>query len=517
MLALVLLVEAATVASGSPPAPTLGVHLYSLLLAHPYLTTLACLVALTFLVPFLIDLPHRLPNEPPLVPSYLPYLGSALSFSRNPTAFLTSCRARYGDVFTLHLAGRRMTFLCDPLSYPALFRHRGLVFAQVAGRIAQSVFDQGKASVEDEAVSKAVHSHYVQYLSGEGLEQLTSATDVQLRAWMRQDRERRGGAVEGWHSVPLYRYMTDLAFDAGVKTMFGEGVDTQTLKPLFYAFDAAFPLFVGGAPTFLLSKAKAARLRLNSFLGSLGPHPREAAIIGARRDLFAASPAYRPYDVGATQTGMLWASVANTVPAAFWTVAYLLCDEGAMGRVREEVDRVVPYHPLWEEGEGVRWSRELCAQLKLTDSAVSEALRLSTGSMVLREATAATTLTLASGQTVSLRAGDGISVYPALTHLDARVFAEPQRYRVDRFVDAPTPTLQDQKVPMAFMPFGGGVSLCPGRHWARNEIVMLVALLLQHVEWKVEGTAQVPPMDYSRVGIGVYQPRGELQVSLRYK
>ena len=516
MLSLLLLIEAAAV-SGVRPHASFGAHMFDLLAAHPYLTTLAALVSLYFLIPLLIDLPHRLPHEPPLVPSYLPYLGSALAFSSNPHAFLSSCRATHGDVFTVHLAGRRMTFLCDPLSYAALFRHKGLVFADVAGRIAREVFDQGKASVEDEAVGKAVHSQYVQHLSGEGLETLTSATDVQLRAWMRRDRQRRG---EGWHSVGLYRYMTDLAFEAGVKTMFGEDVDTATLQPLFYQFDAAFPLFVGGVPSFLLSTARAARSRLNAFLGSLSAQPHEAGLMKARRELFTAASTYRQYDIGATQTGMLWASVANTVPAAFWTIAYLLCEEGAMRRVKEEVDRVVPYHPLSKEGGeegGVRWTRELCSQLKLTDSAVSEALRLTTGSMVLREATTATTLTLASGQTVALRPGDGISVYPALTHLDGRVFAEPLQYRVDRFVDAPVHELNGVKVPMAFMPFGGGVSLCPGRHWARNEIVMLVALLLQHVEWRVEGTAKVPSMDYSRVGIGVYQPKGELQLSLRYK
>ena len=59
--------------------------------------------------------------------------------------------------------------------------------------------------------------------------------------------------------------------------------------------------------------------------------------------------------------------------------------------------------------------------------------------------------------------------------------------------------------------------MCPGRHWARNEILVLVAMLVQRCEWVVERGVKVPPMDYTRVGIGVYQPKGDMTVQYRYK
>ena len=514
MLSLLAVIEAAAV-GGLRPAPSFMAPIYNVLCAHPYLTTIASVIILTYLVPFLIDLPHRLPGEPPIVPSWIPFLGHALSFGKNPYAFLSSCRAQYGDIFTVNLAGRRMTFLCDPRSYPALFKHRALVFSVVANRIGQQVFDQSRSSVENEHVAKAVHGHYAKYLTGDALDRLTSSTHAQLRQWMRRDKAARG---QGYAQVGLLKYITDWAFESGLKAMFGEAFDVATLQPLFYAFDRAFPLFVGGAPSFLLRKAKAARARLNKALSTMEVREDEAALMTARRALFT-EQAFADYDVGATQTGILWASVANTVPAAFWTVAHLLCHPEALSAVREEIERVVPYRAL-DADDGTAeggWTREQCAALRLTESAVNEALRLVTGSMVLREATAPTTLTLASGATVALRAGDGVAVYPALTHLDSRVFPDADTFKVDRFVDPAVPMLGNVKVPLAFMPFGSGVSLCPGRHWAKNEIVILVALLLQHCEWRIEGEARVPPMDHSRVGIGVYQPLGDLQLSMRYR
>jgi hypothetical protein len=37
---------------------------------------------------------------------------------------------------------------------------------------------------------------------------------------------------------------------------------------------------------------------------------------------------------------MLWASQANTIPAAFWTIAFVLSDPEAAATIREEIDRV---------------------------------------------------------------------------------------------------------------------------------------------------------------------------------
>ena len=248
----------------------------------------------------------------------------------------------------------------------------------------------------------------------------------------------------------------------------------------------------------------------------------EAALLAARREVCQAnSDVIDLNDVGAMQNAMLWASTANTLPAAFWTMAYLLHDSAALQAVQAEIDNVLPRRSLdaEDDDDAELWTRDQCGQLHVLESAISEALRLSTGSMVMRQATEPTTLTLASGQTVSIRKGDGVSCYPALTHLDSRVFPLPERYQYDRFLNSPVPTLDGMKVTSAFMPFGAGISMCPGRHWAMNEIKLLVALLLQNCEWQLmDGeTAALPPVDYSRVGIGVYQPKRDMQVRYRYK
>ena len=58
------------------------------------------------------------------------------------------------------------------------------------------------------------------------------------------------------------------------------------------------------------------------------------------------------------------------------------------------------------------------------------------------------------------------------------------------------------------MPFGGGESLCPGRHVAKNEIAQFIRqILLEYdVELLPEDASSPPAFDAARVGLGIYPP-----------
>ena len=65
-------------------------------------------------------------------------------------------------------------------------------------------------------------------------------------------------------------------------------------------------------------------------------------------------------------------------------------------------------------------------------------------------------------------------------------------------------------------PFGYGVSLCPGRHFARREIKSFVATALAKFEMRVaDPAAPPPPFDASRSGLGIFPPSAEVAVRVR--
>ena len=138
------------------------------------------------------------------------------------------------------------------------------------------------------------------------------------------------------------------------------------------------------------------------------------------------------------------------------------------------------------------------------DRVPAEALRLSTQSLTVRRAAAPWVLpppraatTASSGGTraattaaLVVRAGDRVALFPPVVHFDATIFDAPHEFRWDRFVvgdgGGPAAAGAAAAVPprltSKLMPFGGGVSMCPGRTFARREIKSFIATVLTSYE-----------------------------------
>lgn len=66
------------------------------------------------------------------------------------------------------------------------------------------------------------------------------------------------------------------------------------------------------------------------------------------------------------------------------------------------------------------------------------------------------------------------------------------------------------------MPFGSGVTKCPGRFFAVHEIKLFLTLLLSFLEMELlDSGMKVPPLDQSRAGLGILQPTYD--VDFRYR
>lgn len=66
------------------------------------------------------------------------------------------------------------------------------------------------------------------------------------------------------------------------------------------------------------------------------------------------------------------------------------------------------------------------------------------------------------------------------------------------------------------MPFGSGVTKCPGRFFAVHEIKQFLALALSYFHMELlDPAVKVPPLDQSRAGLGILQPTYD--VDFRYK
>jgi hypothetical protein len=429
-------------------------------------------------------------GEPPLVTGVWPFVGVALAFGRDATRFIMSCRARHGEVFTLYLGGRRMTFVLDPMSYPTVLKARQLSFRPIADAVMATAFQSPnyRARVDVDALEELSKSE----LKGEALARMTTTMAERLEVLV------DALATDDWQQKPLYRTIWDAMFHAGTDAVFGRGPVNRELADAFERFDRAFPLMVANLPRVLYRDADAALAELGAST-KLGEHP--SAWVARREPYFAELDAV---ERGHVHISVLWAIHANSIPATFWSLFYLLRDPTALAAVQSEIDTVDgPVH-------------EALDRMRMLDSAIREALRLSSGSMTVREVLEPFELETESG-TFALRQGDQVCLAPFITHRDAEIFDEPERYRHDRFWcehGVKSFYRRGERVPLPLMPFGAGASMCPGRYFAINEIKLFIALLLRESEIELLDE-RVPEFELGRAGLGIYPPNTDVAARIR--
>ncbi|MBN3280585.1 CP8B1 hydroxylase, partial [Polyodon spathula] len=68
------------------------------------------------------------------------------------------------------------------------------------------------------------------------------------------------------------------------------------------------------------------------------------------------------------------------------------------------------------------------------------------------------------------------------------------------------------------MPWGAGVTMCPGRFFATNELKQFVFLMLTYFEFELENPdEEIPSIDVTRWGFGSMQPVRDVQFKYRLR
>lgn len=203
-------------------------------------------------------------------------------------------------------------------------------------------------------------------------------------------------------------------------------------------------------------------------------------------------------DVARMDIGNLSSLNSNTVPAAFWMVVYIFSTPTLLDSLRRELEKVLVTTLDNSDGTTKR-------TLDITTVKEKCPMFVSTFQEVLRLRALGATIRLVLQDTIlqdrHLLKKDGVVMIPApALHADAAIWGpnatnlDPYRF-VKRNLSLPQAETAAQnlkaKIPNgAFRVFGGGTSLCPGRHFAVTEVLCLVALLILRFELKPEPTVE---------------------------
>jgi cytochrome P450 len=365
------------------------------------------------------------------------------------------------------------------------------------------------------------HRQFTQYLKNrDGLRSLIVGFVRRLHEQMQHEKAtlENNGTISEWIPTGLLQFSHHMIFQPSTLALFGE-VNPLSLESDFRLFDDKFHYFSSDLPSWIyswfFSKELKARSRLNnSWVTNLHP-PRETEFMQARKILFQDNSDWFPEkDIGASQTGLFWGSLGNTIPAVFWCLFYILQDKKAIETIQKEIDTYLPFFSLNNDADDSlieEWTPERLNSCVYLESAVNETLRLAGAPLMTRKCQRETQLVLQDGRTLTVKPNEIVAYFAAVTHLDGNLFPEPKKYIFDRFVNK-----NAESVP-GFMPFGGGKSMCPGRFFAKNEMKICLAMLLRYMEYKFVEAEKIPTQKPYRVGFGVAPPNEDIPIMYRYK
>ena len=466
---------------------------------------LLALLSYLFLKPSLENLIYAVPHQPKYIPSYVPFFGFSLEMVKDPIGFVRSMVNKYGNIFVIHLASKRWVYLFDEQTFlTKVLKSSDLSIDEFLADLVVHSLGVSRQCASNEELQQLQLKQFHQYLFGEELEVLNKSVHDSLLTSMKLDAQRLG--ERGTARANLFDFFGELMLFAGSEGLYGAAfVEEQRRAPLnfhqlFRDFDLAYKYGVFRVPfrKFFYKKIFEHQGEFIRRFSSLKLNNGESSLIRAREELFRSDQykhLFSEHDIAALQASMLWAAVANTAPMSSWVIVDLLLHSQAMDAVKEELkQQVTVFERIYE--------RDTLAKLKVLESCINETMRrvLNTGST--RQAMVDTTVECLDKTKIGLRKGDMV-VYPAfLKHFDPTLFGpNPYGYQYDRFVKK----ANQSKAPSLMM-FGCGTHMCPGRYWAVNEIKMLIAFIIQHMnvelinmgETDKEAYRQKLPYDYSK-------------------
>ncbi|KJZ70683.1 hypothetical protein HIM_09928 [Hirsutella minnesotensis 3608] len=213
-------------------------------------------------------------------------------------------------------------------------------------------------------------------------------------------------------------------------------------------------------------------------------------------------------DIPRLLMGTVFNNVANTIPSAFWVVFRIFSNPEVLEDCRNEVGQAVEY-----QGN--------IAELNLDYVVNSCPILLSTFQEVFRFHGMANSVRVVSEDMLLddkylLKKGGLVMMSARAQHTNSAIWGDDfDQFHHKRFLKKGPE--KNAKVPQAaYRGFGGGTTLCPGRHFATASILMLAALMMMRFDVRTTGARwTAPSVVNSSQAEAVEQPDEDIEVEIR--
>jgi hypothetical protein len=227
---------------------------------------------------------------------------------------------------------------------------------------------------------------------------------------------------------------------------------------------------------------------------------------------------YPVQDAYGLEVGHGLAILTNTVPAAFWFVLRIFAQPGVLDACHEEV---LAHVTSSEDLDGTKFRTLDVAKLKTSCpillAAFKETLRLHTRGSGARKVMEDHLL---DGKYLLKK--DAFVVMPStVQHFDPELWgSDVNDFDISHFYSPPSKssssyTKRVKPNPVSFRSFGGGATLCPGRHFVTTEVLTLVAMLMLRFTMNpVSGSWAIPTTEKASSMVIIPPPDEDVEVEI---
>ncbi|EMD31428.1 hypothetical protein CERSUDRAFT_109437 [Gelatoporia subvermispora B] len=457
-------------------------------------------------------------RRPPLVPYTIPWLGSALDLNKDPDKFFREASARYGSVFRVKALGQEITYVTAPSLIQGIYRdNKHYEFMPLRLEIMEKVFATAHEVTHAPAMIDTYFPAQHRALAPSNVPEL-------LSAYAERAFELFSKAIDGADgtSMSLIQFIIPPTYCAAAAALLGKDFPAMETYAPFRKFDDAFPLMLAGLPRFMLPgphKAWWEVIRLIEQYLETAKQKEDAELPAfVRSTLSMADGSGWSTETAATVlASYLWAAEANAIWAGYWLIVFMLQEPGGLAPLVEELDRARaawlaahPGTPLTPDAFHT-FIADSAGALPLLGSAIQETLRVTSDVMALRRVIEPVEM-----EGYELGVGERVVSVTRLVHLDEEIHPGAEAFRPTRYLENQKFTKNGKAVPNHSMPFGGGVSMCEGRHFVMGELKILIALLLTYATIGIDPKKpEIPKMSRNRIGAGIMPPIGDLNVIIK--
>ncbi|KAK7917930.1 hypothetical protein PG985_009804 [Apiospora marii] len=473
------------------------------------------------------------PREPPLASSSLPVVGHMVGMMKSKfNYYVDLSKQTDAPIFTLTLPGQKMYVVTKPEVIQKVQKlHRVLAFPPIGAKFSSTVCGASQAAQDilarnvngDEGphgLSMESYAAMHEALKpGELLDDMNRGMITEIAKSLDALQPAAGKGES--RSFGLYSWLRESITTATTRSVYGpmSPYEDKAIADAFWEFEGGLmSILVGVLPWLTARKPIAARDRVaKAFEAYYRAGGVEQASAYARMRYQVEVDNRVPLaDIARWEVGGSIAVLVNTTPSAFWTLLLLHSCPGLVDDIRKEIDACTETKTTTSTEDGgstgstlktldITTLKEKCPLLL---SAYQEGLRYTSIGTSVREVMEDTYL-----EGYLLKKGTMLQMPSRIIHQNTSLWGpgaadfDPRRFLAENKANRPNDA--------CFRAFGGGKTLCPGRHFATNEVLAVVALFVARFDMKpVKGTWEQPSTLNSNVAAVVMEPDHDVEVAI---